>query len=178
MAKVIKVNKSDKVLGLINKLKAHQDKGVLHRAFSALVANSKGEILLQKRSKDKMLWPLYWSNTCCSHPQPGEKIKQAAEKRLKEEMGFTLSLKPIFKFQYQAEYRDFGAENEIVTVLLGKYKGEKIIPNSKEVAEFKWRSYQKLIEEIKQKPSQFTPWFKKILKNQKFALKLQELCGK
>jgi len=174
MDKVVKVNKRDKVLGLIDKLKAHKVKGVLHRAFSILVVNDKGEILLQQRSKYKLLWPLYWSNTCCSHPdtkstkEKDEKntkkeiIKQA-EKRLKEEMGFTVPLKPIGKFQYQAQYRNVGSENEIVTVLLGQYGGEKIRPNPKEAADYKWVKYNALINQIKNNPGEFTPWLPQAL---------------
>lgn len=175
MTKVIAVDKKDKFLGLVDKDKAHQAKGILHRAFSILVFNKKGEILLQKRSKYKKLWPLYWSNTCCSHPRSEIRnqkleIRRQGEKRLKEEMGFTCKLKPLFKFHYQAVYKNKGSENEMCTVLLGKYNNQKISPNKGEVADYRWISLSQLKKEIKEHPEIFTPWFKKIIKDKRFLL--------
>ena len=175
MTKVIVVNKKDQILDYQDKEKCHQKKGVLHRAFSIVVINGHREILLQQRSKYKMLWPLFWSNTCCSHPNAKnakkENAKNAkknlitqAEQKLKEEMGFTISLKPIFKFEYQAKYKDVGVENELTTVLLGKYKEQKIKPDKNEVADYCWVSLDKLNKEIKKRPEIYTPWLKEIIK--------------
>ena len=182
--KLIIVNKQDKVLGYKSKGECHRLKGIFHRAFSIFVINDKNEILLQKRSKYKLLWPLFWSNTCCSHPNAkGAKINDAkdvkkdlikqAEKRLKEEMGFSCGLKPIFKFQYQAVYKNIGSENELVAVLLGKYGGQKIKPDLKEAAGFKWISLKDLINQIKKSPEEFTPWFKKIIKDRRFLREIK-----
>lgn len=176
--KLIAIDKNDNFLGLVDKIKAHRKKGILHRAFSIFIFNDKKELLLQKRSKYKSLWPLYWSNTCCSHPNAKnlvaknakkDLIKQA-EKRLEEEMGFTCLLKPLFKFYYQASYQDKGSENELSVILAGKYKGQKIISNKKEVSDYHWISFKKLKKEIKSKPEIFTPWFKKIIKDKRFLL--------
>ncbi|HUV47144.1 MAG TPA: isopentenyl-diphosphate Delta-isomerase [Candidatus Bathyarchaeia archaeon] len=174
MTKVISVDQNDRFLGFEDKIKVHQGKGILHRAFSVLVVNNKGEILLQKRSKYKLLWPLFWSNTCCSHPVfsrhpelvSGSIISQA-KKRLREEMGFTVSLKPLFRFQYKASYKNIGSENELVTVLLGKYDGQDIRPDTKEVVEFKWVKYDDLLEDIAKRQSLYTPWFRKMVNNKK-----------
>lgn len=168
MKKLIAVNKQNKILGYKTWQECHSLKGVLHRAFSIFVVNNKGEILLQKRSKYKPLWPLFWSNTCCSHPRKRETIKEVAERRLKEELGFTTLLKEIFKFNYRAVYQNIGSENEVCTVLLGKYNG-KITPNKKEVADYRWVSLGQLKKEIKEKPEVSTPWFRKIIKNKNFA---------
>ena len=175
MNKLIKVNKDDKVLGLIDKGRAHQGKGILHRAFSIFVVNDRGDILLQKRSKYKKLWPLFWSNTCCSHPNAKnaketdaknakKNLTKHAEKRLKEEMGFTTKLKISYKFCYKASYKDKGSENELCYVLLGKYNGRKIKPDKKEVNDYKWVDLEWLKKDFKQNPSIYTPWFKKIIK--------------
>lgn len=177
MKKLIAVNKQDKILGYKTWQECHSLKSILHRAFSIFVVNNKGEILLQKRSKYKPLWPLFWSNTCCSHPRKGETIKEVAERRLKEELGFTTLLKEIFKFSYRAVYKNIGSENEVCTVLVGKYNG-KITPNKKEVADYRWISLTQLKKEIKEKPEIFTPWFRKIIKNKKFAEYLRIMCGK
>lgn len=168
--KIIRVDKNDKALGLISKEKAHQGKGVLHRAFSIFVVNYGGRILLQKRSRKKKLWPLFWTNTCCSHPGKGETYLQAGARRLREEMGFSCRLRPLYQFQYQANYQDIGSENELVTVLLGKYKGEKIKPDKNEVADWSWLSLDELRKEIRQRPESFTPWFKKIVSDKRLKI--------
>ena len=82
---VILVNEKDEPIGLMNKLEAHE-KAVLHRAFSVFILNDKNEIMLQQRARQKYHSPLLWTNTCCSHPRPGEETIVAAKRRLKEEM--------------------------------------------------------------------------------------------
>ena len=67
MAEVILVDEEDNQIGKEEKLKAHQQ-AKLHRAFSILVFNEKGELLLQKRARTKYHSPGLWTNTCCSHP--------------------------------------------------------------------------------------------------------------
>jgi len=206
---LIKVDRQDKLIGIVDKEKAHQGKGILHRAFSILVIKDglahfssrqnrrinsaipkdQVELLLQKRSQYKKLWPFFWSNTCCSHLSvegkgcfepgssdifepgsgreqkafgKGELIKQA-ERRLEEEMGFTVPLKEIGKLYYQAQYKDVGSEHEITHLLLGKYDGQEIKPDPQEAADYRWLSLVDLKKEIKNKPEEFTPWFKKII---------------
>lgn len=169
--KVIVVDKNDKFSRLVDKNRTHKVKGILHRAFSVFVVNNKGEILLQKRSKYKKLWPLYWSNTCCSHPKKEEDYIKGGERRLKEEMGLREKLKPLFKFHYQAVYQDKGSENEMCTILIAKHNGQKIKVNKKEVADYRWLSLTQLKKEIKEKPEVFTPWLKKIIKDKRFKIK-------
>lgn len=159
MEKVILVDTKDTPIGWKEKIAAHRGKGMLHRAFSVLVFNRKGELLIQKRSKEKMLWPGYWSNTCCSHPRKGEEIMKAARRRLKEELGFTCDLTFITKFRYTARYKHIGSEREVCSILVGKYNGS-IKPNPKEVQEIKWISLPALKMDIKRNPRQYTPWFK------------------
>jgi len=178
LVKIVQVDKNDKYLGLIDKNKAHENRGILHRAICVFVVNNKKEILLQKRSKYKKLWPLYWSNTCCSHPKKGEAYVEAGERRLKEELGFSCQLKPLFKIYYQAKYKSIGAEKEISMILLGQYKNQKIKPNEKEIADLSWMSLAKVRAQIKTKPNKFTPWFKKIIKDKKYAENMRKICGK
>ncbi|MEK6854586.1 MAG: NUDIX domain-containing protein, partial [Nanoarchaeota archaeon] len=83
---VILVDGKDNPVGKEEKLEAHRQ-GKLHRAFSIFVFNSKGEVMMQKRHRNKYHSGGLWSNTCCSHPRPGETVLQAAHRRLKEEMG-------------------------------------------------------------------------------------------
>jgi len=172
MEKLLLVNKKDKIIGFETKEKCHQGKGILHRAFSVYIFNNKGQLLIQQRSKFKPLWPLYWANTCCSHPRKGEEYIKAGERRLKEEFGFTCTLKMIDKFQYQAEYKNAGSENEMCAILIGEYNG-KIKANPKEVANWKWVNINKLQNHIKKNPNKYTPWLKIGLKRY-FKIKEKE----
>lgn len=160
MEKLIVVNRKDKILGYKDKDACHSLKGILHRGFSVFVFNKKGKVLLQKRGQQKKLWPGAWSNTCCSHPRPGESSLQAGERRLKEELGFTCKLKYLDKFYYRAVDKNIGSENEICTVLVGRYDG-RVRTNPKEVADFCWIRLDKLKQELEEKPEIFTPWLKK-----------------
>lgn len=167
MKKVVLVNKKDEVVGLENKVKAHLGQGILHRAFTILVFNKKGEVLLQKRAKEKMLWPLVWETTCSSHPLENETHKEAGEKRLKQELGFSCPLKLIDKFVYRSVYKNgstgsprvIGAENEVCGLLKGEYN-EGVKADPKETAEWKWVGLSELREDIKNNPEQYAPWLK------------------
>jgi len=163
--KILIVDKQDNVLGEEGKAKCHEGDGILHRAFSAFIFNEKNELLLQKRSGLKPLWPLHWSNTCCSHPRKGESYEQAAERRIKEELGIDCRPELLFKFQYSAKYKDIGSENELCAVLVGKCsKDIKINIDPKEIAEFKFVSIDELKNDIKENPDNYTPWFKMEIK--------------
>ena len=162
MKNLLVVNKKDKILDYKSKEDCHQLPGFFHRAFSVFVFNKKGELLLQKRSKEKLLWPLYWTNSCCSHPQKGEQIKKSAQKRLDEELGFSCELKFIGKLSYQARFKDKGCEKEITHIFTGQYDG-LVRANKKEVVEIKWVKEKDLKEDIKINPNKYSPWLKKIL---------------
>lgn len=161
--KIILVDRKDKGIGLAEKLECHLGKGKLHRAFSVFIFNKKEELLLQQRSAKKMLWPGFWSNTCCSHPKMGENFQKAGRRRLKEEMGFNCPLRVVGRFQYHAKYKNVGSEYELCYVLEGSYQG-KIKANKKEVADCRWVSLTDLRKEIRKNPRKFTPWFKTELK--------------
>lgn len=120
---IIAVDELDKEVGKIEKMEAHH-KGVLHRAFSILVFNSKNQLLLQKRNIKKYHSPGLWTNTCCSHPRYGEKLEEAIYRRLKEEMGFTCELKEIFSFIYKVELEKDLFENEFDHVFIGNTMGK------------------------------------------------------
>ncbi len=157
---LILVDKTDQVLGYEKKLKCHLGHGLIHRAFSIFIFNDKNEILIQKRAKGKMLWPGFWANTCCSHPRKNENYINAGKRRLKEEMGIDADLRLIFKFYYQAKYKDIGSENELCAVLVGRHGGDKINPDPEEVEEWKWIGIEKLKKDIKNNPDIYAPWFK------------------
>ena len=101
MQEVILVNEADEAIGSMEKMEAHE-KALLHRAFSVFLFNKKGEMLLQKRAAAKYHSPSLWTNACCSHPMPGEETKDAALRRLEEELGFTTAINKAFHFTYKA----------------------------------------------------------------------------
>ena len=155
---VVLVDRNDNPMGLMPKLEAHE-KGVLHRAFSVFILNRKGQLMLQRRALDKYHSPGLWTNTCCSHPRESESNIEAGVRRLKEEMGFTTPLKPMFSFIYKSKFDNGLTEHEFDHVLLGYYDKQPFI-NTIEVSEWKWMSLDKIIIEIKNKPEEFTVWFK------------------
>lgn len=162
MEELVVVDKNDNVLGLENKEKCHKGKGILHRGFSVYILNKKGELLIQRRSKYKKTWPLFWSNTVCSHPRKDENYKRAAERRLKEELGFSCKLKYLYKFMYRARFKDM-SENEMCAVLIGLSE-KKPKPNPKEIAEWKYVKINDLKKQMRKTPRKFTPWFRMELK--------------
>ena len=155
---VVLVDRNDNPMGLMPKLEAHE-KGVLHRAFSVFILNRKSQLMLQRRALDKYHSPGLWTNTCCSHPRESESNIEAGVRRLKEEMGFTTPLKSMFSFIYKSKFDNGLTEHEFDHVLLGYYDKQPFI-NRIEVSEWKWMSLDKIILEIKNKPEDFTIWFK------------------
>jgi len=158
MEQVVLVDTDDADLGLHEKVGAHVGEGLLHRAFTVLVFDSSGRVLIAKRSDDKMLWPDYWDSACASHPRAGESYEAAGERRLLEELGFSCGLHLVDKFTYHVPFHDVGSEREVCATLVGFYDGE-VIPNADEVAEWRWVSAQELIEELKVNEGAYAPWF-------------------
>ncbi len=156
---LILVDADDNEVGFESKGRCHDGDGMLHRAFSLFVVNDNNEVLLQQRSADKRLWPLYWSNSCCSHPRRGESLEIAAERRLWEELGLRCEFRFLYKFQYQAPFGELGSENELCSVFLGR-TGDVPHVNETEIAAYRYISPDALTRELEEKPDEFTPWFK------------------
>jgi isopentenyl-diphosphate delta-isomerase len=155
---VILVNEFDCAVGTEEKIKAHE-KGLLHRAFSVFIINGKHELLLQKRSSSKYHSPGLWTNTCCSHPVPGEDLQSSAEKRLVEEMGFTCSLSWSFKFIYKTSFENKLTEHELDHVFIGKCNA-KPIPNPDEVEDWQWVDIDFLKLDVHNHPDKYTFWLR------------------
>ena len=158
---VILVDLHDHEIGTKKKLKAHLD-GDLHRALSVFLFNGKGQWLLQKRALGKYHSSGLWTNTCCSHPRPSESALDAAQRRLKEEMGITSELTPLFTFIYRAELDSNLIEHEFDHVFVGRFNGDPL-PNPEEVADWKWIDYDELKQDVAAHPHNYTAWFKLIL---------------
>lgn len=158
---VIVVDEKDNVLGEMPKMEAHR-KGVLHRAFSILIFNSRGDLLLQRRALSKYHTPGLWTNTCCSHPDKDGDMKRLAEDRLEIEMGFRVPLEHRFEFIYRAEVNNDLIEHEYDHVFTGVFDGQPS-PNPEEVMDIDYISLRDLNERLRQNPAAFTPWFRIIL---------------
>ena len=154
------VDEQDNILGYEEKIKAHLGDGLKHRALSVFIFDDQYRLLMQKRASEKMLWPGFWANTCCSHPRQGEEYADAAKRRLKEEMGIQADLFLKFKFSYQVNYQNIGSENELCAVFSGKYQGDDIKANPEEIEEWKWIGIDELKQDIKNNPQIYAPWFK------------------
>ena len=156
---LILVDEDDNETGWDTKDVCHNGAGILHRAFSIFIFNNRNELLLQKRSQGKRLWPLFWSNSCCSHPRKGESYEYATTRRLEEELALNAQLNYLYKFQYQAQYNEEGSENELCSVYIGKTNDLPVV-NDTEIAEWKYISMDDLDMQLKNNPQDFTPWFK------------------
>ena len=156
---LILVDEADRVVGHMSKARCHQGGGILHRAFSLLIFNDSGELLLQQRAVSKRLWPRYWSNSCCSHPRRDETMEAATERRLYEELGLRCPLHFLFKFQYQAQFDAAGAEHELCSVFIGRATDQLMI-NRNEIRAWRWITPEALQAEMSGSGTgNFTPWF-------------------
>ena len=163
---VILVDTDDNPIGTEEKLLAHQQ-GLLHRAFSVCVLRQQHgilQILLQQRAEGKYHSGGLWTNTCCSHPRLDETIQQAAERRLREEMGLSVKLEPIGRFIYQATLDNGLIEHELDHVLVGYVTDEIITPNPTEVMNYRWEPLQNLPPAIATQPARYTAWLDEVIK--------------
>lgn len=200
---VVLVDSDDRVLGTVEKMKAHE-LGLLHRAFSIFVYRKhKGEIefLLQQRQLNKYHCGGLWSNTCCSHPRLNEEITAAGQRRLYEELKLNLGLRNVGRFEYRAEFENGLIEHELDYVLLGEYDDQSSIGfqsgsqsglqpsldselytelhlfNRNEIAAITWMSMKELLYHLDHFPRRYTPWLKPALMIVQNALEMRNvLC--
>jgi isopentenyl-diphosphate delta-isomerase len=156
---IVLVDHEDRELGIAEKLETHR-RGDLHRAFSVMVWDNSGRLLLQRRQIGKYHSGGLWTNSCCGHPRPGERTSDAARRRLGEEMGFSCALSPIGTFTYRAELGEGLIEHELVHLFRGRYAGA-IAPNPAECDGFSWSSPDVIRRQIEAAPHCFSVWFRK-----------------
>ncbi|MCV0393170.1 MAG: isopentenyl-diphosphate Delta-isomerase [Nitrosopumilus sp.] len=156
---VILVDENDNPIGTEEKVKCHLPNGKLHRAFTALLFDNEGRLVLTRRAKEKMLWPNDWDGTFASHPRESETYVSSGERRMPEELGIEGKLDYLHKFEYHVPYKDIGSENEICGTLIGvidKSTELKKIPG--EIDEIKWISANELMSELEKNPKLYCPW--------------------
>ena len=156
---LILVDDDDNEIGAGEKVDCHLGDGLLHRAFSVFLFNPEGELLIQQRSANKMLWGGYWANSCCSHPRLGEDTLDAAHRRIHEELGVTSELRYLYKFVYQARFGDIGSEHENCWVFAGHFDGTLDI-NADEISDWRFIKPADLTREIESNGDIYTPWLK------------------
>ena len=174
MEQVVLVDENDNQIGVEEKIKAHENGGKLHRAFSIFVFNSKGELLLQQRASVKYHFSNLWSNTCCGHPRPEEFLNSAVHRRLREEFGFDTELKENGSLIYNANFTNGLTEREFDHSFIGIFNGEPE-PNPEEIGDYKWICIEELKKDIKENSEKYTPWFKMFVSRINFEKELKLL---
>lgn len=155
---VVLVDENDRETGTEEKERAHRE-GKLHRAFSVFVFDPRGRLLLQRRARTKYHSAGLWTNTCCSHPRPGESVDAAARRRLREEMGMECELRGAFPFVYRAELDRGMTEHEYDHVLVGESDRDPA-PDPDEVDAWAWVDADAVRREVAERPERFTHWFR------------------
>ncbi|MEC5320833.1 isopentenyl-diphosphate Delta-isomerase [Brenneria populi subsp. brevivirga] len=158
MTDVILVDENDRPTGTMEKLAAHE-KGVLHRAVTVYIFNSRRQLLLQRRAEGKYHCGGLWSNTCCGHPLPGEETPEAARRRLYQEMGLRCPLTPMFTLTYRLPLENGLIEHEVGHVYFG-LTDDPPQADPEEAAGFQYLSLQQIGRRIAAAPQAFTPWFR------------------
>ncbi len=155
---VILVDADDRPVGTAPKLEAHR-RALMHRAFSVIVRDGAGRLLLQRRARGKYHSPGLWSNSCCGHPRPGEDLAAGAGRRLHEELGFSCPLTRVGRLHYAVDFQNGLSENEVVTLFVGRHEGA--IPfDPAEVEEVAWVALPDLQAGIAERPNDYTYWFR------------------
>ena len=154
--RVVLVDVADVEIGTMSKSRAHRE-GRLHRAFSIFIFNKEGRLLLQRRADGKYHSGGLWTNSCCSHPRPGESLAMATKRRLKEELGISSALSPEFTFTYRADVGPGLVEHEYDHVFFGTYDGP-VRPVAAEVSEVRWMRMNDLADDLRTSPANYTAW--------------------
>lgn len=155
---LILTDEKDHCVGMMEKQLTHR-LGLMHRAFSIFIFNTRGEILLQQRAHDKYHSGGLWSNACCGHPRFGENLTEAVERRLGEEMGMQCATHFAFSFIYKVAFENGLIENEYDHVFVGT-SNDVPLPNKAEVAGWKYMSLSSMQHDIDQNPGNYSSWMK------------------
>lgn len=162
MQRVILVDKDDNEIGLGEKIRVHVE-GRLHRAISVYIFNSKGQIMMQRRSQGVYHSGLLWSNTCCSNCYEGESAIGSAHRSLKGEMGFDCDIEERFSVIYKTAVSNGLTEHEYLHVFFGRHEDDPIV-NREEVMDWKWMGVDELLEDISRNGERYSAWLRLLVK--------------
>lgn len=159
---LILVDGDDRELGYDNKASVHAGEGKLHRAFSVFLFDEDERLLVHERSAQKPLWPGYWTNSCCSHPRRGEALESAVRRRIREELGVSVStLDYAYRFQYHAAFQRLGSEHELCHVFLARLqRKQKLSVHRDEISAIRWLSVPAVDSLLTDESRATTPWFR------------------
>jgi isopentenyl-diphosphate delta-isomerase len=158
---LVLVDENDREIGTGEKLSVHRS-GALHRAFSVFIFDAEGRLILQRRARAKYHSAGLWSNTCCGHPRPGESVAVAAQRRLREEMGFDTPLTRVFSFVYRAALDQGLTEHELDHVFTGSFDGVPS-PDPAEVAEWRAIPTGDLVADLTAHQDRYSVWLRPAL---------------
>ncbi|MFC6786418.1 NUDIX domain-containing protein [Halobaculum halobium] len=161
---VIAVDSDDNPQGTVNRLDAHTGDGIRHRAFTCLVFDSNGRLLLGQRAPGKRLWGTFWDGTVASHPVEGQTQKEATRERLEEELGITPDqyddVTLTDRFEYKRYFENAGLEWEVCAVLKVTLEDDALDPDEEEIAGLLWVDYEHLHEHPEwYRQLRLCPWF-------------------
>ncbi len=166
---VILVDQQDNAIGQMEKQEAHlQNKK--HRAFSVFLLDEQGNLILQQRADSKYHSPGLWTNACCGHPRPNETTIEAAKRRTFEELGIHIDIKEVFQLSYEEHLENGLWENEFDHIFIGNFNDDIQNPNPEEVQNLKYISVEKVDNDLKENPQNYTFWFKLIFPKIKHLL--------
>ena len=155
---LILVDSNDEQIGIMDRATCHDGRGMLHRAVSVFLFNQHGHLLVQRRHESKQLWGGSWSNSCCTHPRPSEPVRDAAERRVREELGISVSLRFVYKFEYHAQFNEQSSEWELCSVFVGQTDQTPTVDES-ELSDWSWASRSE-VDDLMRRPDVCTPWFR------------------
>ena len=161
---VVAVDSDDREVDVVNRLEAHTGEGVRHRAFTCLLFDGEGRLLLAQRSPDKRLWDTYWDGTVASHPDPGQSQEDATAQRLGEELGVSPDqyddLRVTDRFEYKRHYENEGLEWEVCAVLKATLTDTSVEPDPEEIGGLLWVDYEHLHDHPRYyRQLRLCPWF-------------------
>ncbi|MDZ7701237.1 MAG: NUDIX domain-containing protein [Halobacteriales archaeon] len=161
---VVAVDADDNELDIVDRLEAHTGDGIRHRAFTCLLFDEAGRLLLAQRAPAKRLWDTYWDGTVASHPAPNQSQLEATRERLEEELGVTPDqyddLEVTDRFEYKRFFENEGLEWEVCAVLKATLTDASLAPNPDEIGGLLWVDYDHLHEHPEfYRQLDFCPWF-------------------
>ena len=161
---VVAVDANDNPEGTVNRLEAHTGEGRRHRAFTCLVFDEDGRVLLAQRAPEKRLWDTHWDGTVASHPTEGQSQVDAARQRLEEELGVTPDqyddLAVTDQFEYKRHYENAGLEWEVCSVLQVTLSDTRLDPDESEITGLLWANYEHLHDNPRwYRQLRLCPWF-------------------
>lgn len=156
---LVLVDADGEQVGVATRAACHAVDGLRHRAFSVYLFDDEGRLLVHQRHDTKPLWPGFWTNSCCSHPLDGEPLEDAARRRVREELGVDVEVRPVHRYEYRATFGDVGTEHEVVTAFVGRVDPAALAPHPEEIAAIEFYEPDRLDAEIGDE-ARFTPWFR------------------